>query len=66
MGITDSSSKNLIVSTATLSLFSSAMGGHLGWRDVGYVLYFFCLRKCVMYLGGFSAHGFCRWFSISS
>jgi hypothetical protein len=23
------------------------------------------LRKCVTYLGGFSAHGFCQWFSIS-
>jgi hypothetical protein len=25
-----------------------------------------CLGKHVTYLGGFLAHGFCRWFSISS
>jgi len=40
--------------------------------SVGYVLYPLheeknsCLGKHVTYLGGFLAHGFCRWFSISS
>jgi hypothetical protein len=41
-------------------------GGGVGVQGQHPWKLFFCLWKHVMYLGVFSAHGFCRWFSISS
>jgi hypothetical protein len=39
-------------------------GGVRGQRPRNF-FFFSDLEKRVMYLGGFLAHGFCRWFSIS-